>query len=144
MWFVIRLSFSFLYFHYYFFHYIFKQEVALTEGSTIYDDWVQNPVPTYFQVWIFDIQNADEVVKNGDKPFLQERGPYTYRFVIIYFRVKTVVGSTFLMFICEIYVLFVICFLTYTGHVSNTISMSMMFASFNSKTTSATSEAGVC
>ncbi|XP_076070187.1 lysosome membrane protein 2-like [Mytilus galloprovincialis] len=56
-----------------------QEEVTLEKGSKIYDDWVENPVTTYFQVWVFDIQNPEEVIERGDKPFLAERGPYTYR-----------------------------------------------------------------
>jgi lysosome membrane protein 2 len=37
------------------------------------------PVPIYFQIWVFDLMNPIEVVQNGAKPALMQKGPYTFR-----------------------------------------------------------------
>lgn len=69
--------------------------MTLEKGSKIYDDWVENPVTTYFQVWVFDIQNPEEVIERGDKPFLAERGPYTYRYHIFLNELKSCCFTVF-------------------------------------------------
>ncbi|KAJ3580956.1 hypothetical protein NHX12_017252 [Muraenolepis orangiensis] len=33
----------------------------------------------YRQMWLFDVQNPAEVLENGSKPIVWEKGPYTYR-----------------------------------------------------------------
>ncbi|ETE60338.1 hypothetical protein L345_13920, partial [Ophiophagus hannah] len=36
--------------------------------------------PIYRQFWLFDVQNPEEVMKNGSAPVLKQKGPYTYSF----------------------------------------------------------------
>ena len=43
----------------------------------MYDMWLKPTIPIFFQVYVFDLQNPTEV-KNGSKPIVKERGPYTY------------------------------------------------------------------
>ncbi|XP_041359462.1 lysosome membrane protein 2-like [Gigantopelta aegis] len=56
-----------------------KEHIPLKNGSDTYEDWVVPPAPIYFQVWVFNVVNPDEIIKNGAIPVLEERGPYTYR-----------------------------------------------------------------
>ncbi|KAL3880575.1 hypothetical protein ACJMK2_032806 [Sinanodonta woodiana] len=55
-----------------------KQEINLKEGGDIYNNWVEPPVPIYFQIYVFNLENPEEF-KNGGKPRVTQRGPYTYR-----------------------------------------------------------------
>lgn len=49
----------------------------IKNGSQVYDMWRKPTIPIYFQVYVFDLQNPQEVI-NGARPYLKERGPYTY------------------------------------------------------------------
>lgn len=55
------------------------QTIPLKEGTDTYNTWLDPPVPIYFQIYVLDLQNPIEVVKNGAKPSFIEKGPYTYR-----------------------------------------------------------------
>ncbi|XP_069781585.1 lysosome membrane protein 2-like isoform X2 [Narcine bancroftii] len=54
------------------------QEIQLRNGTTAFETWKNPPPPIYMQFYFFNVTNPDEVLK-GLKPFLEERGPYTYR-----------------------------------------------------------------
>ncbi|XP_060759532.1 platelet glycoprotein 4 [Neoarius graeffei] len=56
-----------------------KKEAVLEEGTTAYENWISAGAPVYRQFWLFEVQNPDEVVKNGSVPQVQQKGPYTYR-----------------------------------------------------------------
>ncbi|XP_046557687.1 lysosome membrane protein 2-like [Haliotis rubra] len=56
-----------------------EQQVNLKEGSETYNDWLDPPVPIYFQVWVLDIVNHEEVVSQGKRPSVIQKGPYSYR-----------------------------------------------------------------
>jgi len=53
--------------------------MPLVKGTKTYNYWLDPPIPIDFQFHIFHVVNAKEVVQNGAKPVLEERGPYTYR-----------------------------------------------------------------
>ncbi|XP_025087249.1 lysosome membrane protein 2-like isoform X1 [Pomacea canaliculata] len=53
--------------------------LPLKTGSDSYNDWVSPPAPIFFQIWVFDVTNHDEVLKLGAKPNLNQIGPFTYR-----------------------------------------------------------------
>ncbi|XP_076849050.1 platelet glycoprotein 4 [Brachyhypopomus gauderio] len=56
-----------------------KKEAVLLPDTTAYKNWISAGAPLYRQFWLFDVQNPEEVVKNGSIPKLYQRGPYTYR-----------------------------------------------------------------
>uniref|UniRef100_A0A8C6Y7Q2 Platelet glycoprotein 4 n=1 Tax=Naja naja TaxID=35670 RepID=A0A8C6Y7Q2_NAJNA len=56
-----------------------KKETVLENGTTAYENWVIPGSPIYQQFWLFDVQNPEEVMKNGSAPILKEKGPYTYK-----------------------------------------------------------------
>ncbi|XP_037366779.1 platelet glycoprotein 4 [Talpa occidentalis] len=56
-----------------------KKESVLEDGTIAFQNWVKAGSDVYRQFWIFHVQNPDEVVKNGSKIKLKQRGPYTYR-----------------------------------------------------------------
>ncbi|KAK7149496.1 hypothetical protein R3I94_008972 [Phoxinus phoxinus] len=56
-----------------------NKETVLENGTLAYDTWTSVDVAIYRQFWLFDVQNPDEVVSQGAKPVLVQKGPYTYR-----------------------------------------------------------------
>uniref|UniRef100_A0A4W5RZK7 Platelet glycoprotein 4 n=1 Tax=Hucho hucho TaxID=62062 RepID=A0A4W5RZK7_9TELE len=55
------------------------KESVIEPGTTAWDNWVSADAPVYRQFWLFDVQNPLDVVENGSKPKLVEKGPYTYK-----------------------------------------------------------------
>jgi hypothetical protein len=62
---------------------LFLQNVVLKDSpggpSPAYKMWMKPTVPIYMQFYVFHLENPAEVI-NGEKPFLMQRGPYTYRY----------------------------------------------------------------
>lgn len=57
---------------------ISSQNVVLANKNMGFDLWKQPPYPIYFQAWVWNVTNSENVI-NGEKPYLVQRGPYTYR-----------------------------------------------------------------
>ncbi|KAG8454271.1 hypothetical protein GDO86_000786 [Hymenochirus boettgeri] len=55
-----------------------KQATVLKNGTEVYEDWVSPPPPVYMQFYFFNVTNPEEVL-TGEKPIVEEIGPYTYR-----------------------------------------------------------------
>ncbi|NP_001080106.1 scavenger receptor class B member 2 L homeolog [Xenopus laevis] len=55
-----------------------KQAIVLKNESEVFEDWVNPPPPVYMQFYFFNVNNPLEIL-NGEKPFVTEIGPYTYR-----------------------------------------------------------------
>ena len=59
-----------------------KKEIAnnvkIAPGSQVYDQWKKPTIPIYFEIYAFNIVNPLEVME-GKPPFVQEKGPYSYR-----------------------------------------------------------------
>ncbi|XP_014063845.1 platelet glycoprotein 4 [Salmo salar] len=55
------------------------KESVIEPGTTAWNNWVSADAPVYRQFWLFDVQNPLDVVENGSKPKLVEKGPYTYK-----------------------------------------------------------------
>lgn len=53
------------------------QTVILKEGNLMYNTWRDLPIPIFMQFYMFDCLNPEEVL-NGAKPYVVEKGPYTY------------------------------------------------------------------
>ncbi|XP_026533018.1 platelet glycoprotein 4-like [Notechis scutatus] len=58
---------------------LIKTEVVIEYDTTAFGNWILPASPTYRQIWFFDVQNPEEVMKNGSAPILKEKGPYTYK-----------------------------------------------------------------
>ncbi|XP_069318379.1 platelet glycoprotein 4-like [Eulemur rufifrons] len=56
-----------------------KKEVVLEEGTLAFKNWVKADTEVYRQLWIFDVQNPQEVMVNSSNIKVKQRGPYTYR-----------------------------------------------------------------
>ncbi|XP_034495542.1 scavenger receptor class B member 1 isoform X2 [Ailuropoda melanoleuca] len=52
--------------------------VRIDPSSLSFNMWKEIPVPFYLSVYFFDIVNPDAILL-GEKPQVQERGPYVYR-----------------------------------------------------------------
>ncbi|XP_071972393.1 lysosome membrane protein 2 [Engystomops pustulosus] len=55
-----------------------KKATVLKNGTDIFNDWTNPPPPIYMQFYFFNVTNPMEVL-NGEKPVVDEIGPYTYR-----------------------------------------------------------------
>lgn len=47
-------------------------------GSAKWDSWKEVPIPVFQQIYIFNVTNSEDVLK-GEKPILEELGPYVYQ-----------------------------------------------------------------
>ena len=54
------------------------QAVVIRKGGPVYEYWQNPPVPVYLQIYMFNITNQKEFL-NGQKPSVNQVGPYTYR-----------------------------------------------------------------
>lgn len=52
--------------------------MKIQEGSLMYDNWIETPVPIKTKIYLFHIQNPQQF-KDGAKPILKEIGPYVYK-----------------------------------------------------------------
>lgn len=55
-----------------------QKNVVLRNGTEIFNSWEKPPLPVYTQFYFFNVTNPEEILR-GEKPLLQEVGPYTYR-----------------------------------------------------------------
>ena len=56
----------------------FFQSVIISNTSELWNTWVDPAIPIYMQFYMFNLSNPEEV-KQGGKPFVVQKGPYTYR-----------------------------------------------------------------
>ena len=57
---------------------VVNKEIALRDGGRTFGWWKTPPVSPHMHVYIYNVTNADEFLNNGEKPSLQELGPYVY------------------------------------------------------------------
>lgn len=57
---------------------IVNKQIALKDGGRTYGWWKAPPVIPRLHVYIYNVTNADEFLNNGEKPVLDELGPYVY------------------------------------------------------------------
>lgn len=57
---------------------IINKEIVLQEGGRTFGWWKNPPVTPQMHIYIYNVTNADEFLSNGEKPALQELGPYVY------------------------------------------------------------------
>jgi hypothetical protein len=50
----------------------------LREGGQVFNLWKKPPVHPMMNIYVYNVTNADEFLNNGDKPILDELGPYVY------------------------------------------------------------------
>ena len=54
-----------------------EKQLPLTADSDQLDSWSTPPVPIYLQFWLWECVNVGEVLR-GAKPYVVQRGPFTY------------------------------------------------------------------
>ncbi|KAM9194866.1 scavenger receptor class B member 1 [Dugong dugon] len=54
------------------------KNVRIDPSSLSFNMWKEIPIPFYLSVYFFHVVNPEEILK-GEKPQVQERGPYVYR-----------------------------------------------------------------
>ncbi|XP_017287779.1 scavenger receptor class B member 1 isoform X3 [Kryptolebias marmoratus] len=57
---------------------VVKNTVIDPQNELSYTMWKDLPVPFFMSVYFFDVLNPQEILK-GEKPMVEERGPYVYR-----------------------------------------------------------------
>ncbi|XP_005103573.2 scavenger receptor class B member 1 [Aplysia californica] len=55
-----------------------EKKMIVSPKSETYDVWQNVPIPVYMQFYVFNVTNVEEVLA-GEKPYLTQWGPYTYR-----------------------------------------------------------------
>lgn len=58
---------------------VLNKELVIRDGGRTYKWWKEPPVEPRMQVYIYNVTNADEFLNSGEKPALQELGPYVYK-----------------------------------------------------------------
>lgn len=54
-----------------------ESTVVIQKGGEVYEYWQKPPVPIYLKIYMFNLTNQQEFL-NGQKPSVNEVGPYTY------------------------------------------------------------------
>lgn len=57
---------------------VIDKQLTLQDGGRTYGFWKAPPVVPRMEIYIYNVTNADEFLNNGEKPELQELGPYVY------------------------------------------------------------------
>jgi hypothetical protein len=55
------------------------KEFVLEEGTEIYENWIDSPIPMYLEIYLFDWVNSDEMANPDVKPKFVEKGPYVFK-----------------------------------------------------------------
>ena len=76
-------TFTFFYLHLESNVIFFSQELIIRNNTDMYEKWKEPPVVPHLQVYFFNISNKEEYLE-GDKPVLQEVGPYCYRWGLVW------------------------------------------------------------
>ncbi|XP_039579589.1 platelet glycoprotein 4 [Passer montanus] len=56
-----------------------QKEAVIVNGTTAFKNWLVPGSSVYREFWIFHVLNPSEVMEEGARPNLEQRGPYTYR-----------------------------------------------------------------
>uniref|UniRef100_A0A8D0FIG4 Platelet glycoprotein 4 n=1 Tax=Strix occidentalis caurina TaxID=311401 RepID=A0A8D0FIG4_STROC len=56
-----------------------KKEAVISNGTIAFENWLVPGSSVYRQFWVFHVLNPSEVLNQGARPQLEQRGPYTYR-----------------------------------------------------------------
>ncbi|KAK9886493.1 hypothetical protein WA026_016774 [Henosepilachna vigintioctopunctata] len=68
--------------------YLIMKNLRLWNGSISFHYWQKPGVVRLTKVYIFNVTNPENFLRDGDKPRLQEIGPFVYRYVSYFFNMK--------------------------------------------------------
>lgn len=51
----------------------------MAPNSLAFELWKKPPIDVYMKVYVFNITNAEEFLKGGEKLKVEELGPYVYQ-----------------------------------------------------------------
>ena len=72
--------------------------MTIKDGTASYNAWVETPMPVYTKFYFFDMLNPRDLFHNHEKPILEERGPYTFRYVYYFYpKPKVLCNTQFLL-----------------------------------------------
>jgi hypothetical protein len=54
------------------------QKIILRDGSQTFGWWRKPPVTPLIKVYVYNVTNAEAFLNEGQKPVLDELGPYVY------------------------------------------------------------------
>lgn len=74
------------------------EEVRLVPGTDTWEKWEEIPVPINLNFYTYSITNPDDV-ERGSRPIFEEKGPYSYRFILFAF-VSSDTISFVLLIVC--------------------------------------------
>uniref|UniRef100_A0A224XN62 Scavenger receptor class B member 1 n=2 Tax=Triatominae TaxID=70999 RepID=A0A224XN62_9HEMI len=57
---------------------VIDNQITLREGGHVFEMWKKPPVEPVMRVYVYNVTNADDFLNNGEKPILDELGPYVY------------------------------------------------------------------
>ncbi|CAH8823642.1 unnamed protein product [Trichobilharzia szidati] len=72
-----------------FISYLITRQTRIIPGSVVYPEWLQPSIPVYIQFYLFNLTNPVEF-QAGEKPRVEQLGPYTYRERRVKFNVSMV------------------------------------------------------
>lgn len=58
---------------------IYLQSLVLKEGSKNYINWIETPIPMYFEVYLYNWDNPSELGSHTIKPHFTQKGPYVFK-----------------------------------------------------------------
>lgn len=58
--------------------YLLYPQLVLKNGSINYENWIETPIPIYFEIFMFNWTNPEQVHNKSSKPHFTEMGPYTF------------------------------------------------------------------
>lgn len=64
------------------------QRLELKNNTQTYKYWQQLPVPLNMSIYLFNWTNPEATIKNGDKPIVQQLGPYVFKYeqlILVYY-----------------------------------------------------------
>jgi len=57
---------------------VIDSQITLKDGGQVFTMWKKPPVHPVMKVYVYNVTNPDDFLTNGDKPILDELGPYVY------------------------------------------------------------------
>uniref|UniRef100_A0A0A9Z111 Scavenger receptor class B member 1 n=1 Tax=Lygus hesperus TaxID=30085 RepID=A0A0A9Z111_LYGHE len=59
-------------------NFFIDRHITLKDGGQVFEMWKKPPVVPVMRVYVYNVTNADDFLNNGDKPILDELGPFVY------------------------------------------------------------------